>query len=116
MELARNILLGIHLLGMAGILVSLLLSRKKLSPGITHSALLALLSGIALVGLRYPLVYSDPMKWEEIDNTKISIKLLIVLVILVLGFKNKKKEAVSKAVVGAITALAITNIAIAVFW
>jgi len=56
------------------------------------------------------------MKWEEIDNTKISIKLLIVLVILVLGYKNKEKEAVSKLVVGAISALVITNIAIALWW
>jgi hypothetical protein len=55
------------------------------------------------------------MKWEEIDNTKISIKLLIVLVILVLGYKNRKKEVVSKVVVGLITALAITNIAIAAY-
>ena len=116
MELARNILLGLHLLGTIGILVSLLLSRKKLSPGITHSALLSLLTGIALVGLRYPLVDSDPMKWEEVDNTKISIKLLIVLVILVLGYKNKKKEAVSKVVVGAIAALDVANISIAVWW
>ena len=116
MELARNVLLGLHLLGTIGILVSLLLSRKKLSPGITHSALLALLSGIALVGLRYPLVDADPMKWEEIDNTKISIKLLIVLVILVLGFKNKKKEAVSKLVIGALAVLASINIAIALWW
>ena len=116
MELARNILLGIHLLGMAGILVSLLLSRRKLSSGITHSALLALLSGIALVGLRYPLVDADPMKWEEIDNTKISIKLLIVLVILVLGYVNKKKEVVSKRVFTAIVALTLGNIAFALFF
>ena len=116
MELARNILLGLHLLGTIGILVSLLLSRKKLSPGITHSALLSLLTGIALVGLRYPLVDADPMKWEEIDNTKISIKLLIVLVILVLGYKNKKKEVASKVVVGLISGLAIVNILIAVLW
>jgi hypothetical protein len=115
MELARNILLGLHLLGTIGILVSLLLSRKKLSPGITHSALLSLLTGIALVGLRYPLVDSDPMKWEAIDNTKISIKLLIVLAILVIGYMNKNKEAVSKVVVGAIAALAISNIAMAVW-
>jgi uncharacterized membrane protein len=116
MELARNILLGLHLLGTIGILVSLLLSKKKLSPGITHSALLSLLTGIALVGLRYPLVEADPMKWEEIDNTKISIKLLIVVVILVLGYKNKKKEVVSKVVIGSIAALAIANISIAVLW
>ena len=116
MELARNILLGLHLLGTIGILVSLLLSKKKLSPGITHSALLSLLTGIALVGLRYPLVEADPMKWEEIDNTKISIKLLIVLVILVLGYKNKKKEVVSKVVVASIAGLALINMAIAVYW
>jgi hypothetical protein len=116
MELARNILLGLHLLGTAGILVSLVLSRKKLSPGIIHSALLSLLSGIALVGLRYPLVDADPMKWEEIDNTKISIKLIIALVILVLGYKNKKKQAVSKVVIASIAGLAISNASIAVFW
>ncbi len=114
MELARNILLGLHLLGTIGILVSLLLSRKKLSPGITHSALLSLLTGIALVGLRYPLVDADPMKWEEIDNTKISIKLLIVFVILMLGYKNKKKEVVSKLVVGSVAALALVNIVVAI--
>jgi hypothetical protein len=56
------------------------------------------------------------MKWEEVDNTKISVKLLFVLVILVLGYNNKKKEEVSKVVFGAIAALAITNIAIAVWW
>ena len=116
MELARNILLGLHLLGTIGILVSLLLSRKKLSPGITHSALLSLLTGIALVGLRYPLVDADPMKWEEIDNTKISIKLLIVLVILVMGYMNKKKEVVSKVIVASIAGLALINITLAIWW
>jgi hypothetical protein len=115
-ELARNILLGLHLLGTAGILISLLLSRKKLSPGITHSALLSLITGLFLVGLRYPLVDADPMKWEEVDNTKISIKLLIVVAILVIGYKNRKKESVSRVVVGSIVALVIINIVIAVFW
>jgi hypothetical protein len=56
------------------------------------------------------------MKWEEVDNTKISIKLLIVLVIFVLGYKNMKKEVVSKVVVASIATLAITNIAIAVWY
>ncbi len=116
MEIARNILLGLHLLGTAGILVSLLLSRKKLSPGIIHSALLSLVTGVALVGLRYPLVDADPIEWEEIDNTRISVKLLIVLLILVISFKNKQKEVVSKLIVGAIATLAISNIALAVFW
>jgi hypothetical protein len=37
-------------------------------------------------------------------------------VILVLGYKNKKKEVVSKAVIVAIAGLALINIAIAVWW
>jgi hypothetical protein len=115
-ELARNILLGLHLLGTAGILISLLLSRKKLSAGITHSALLSLITGLFLVGLRYPLVEADPMKWEAVDNTKISIKLLIVLVILVLGYKSKKKAHRSLSVWGTLAALAVGNILIALFW
>jgi uncharacterized membrane protein len=112
-ELARNILLGLHLLGTAGILISLLLSRKKLSAGITHSALLSLITGLALVGLRYPLVDADPMKWEEVDNTKISIKLLIVVAILVISFKNKNKERVKTSIWVLTAALALTNITIA---
>ncbi len=116
MEIARNILLGLHLLGMAGVLISLLASRKKLSPGITHSALLAFLTGLALVGLRYPLVEADPVKWESIDNLKISIKTLVVLTILTLGFRYKKKESISPVIWWSIAVLALGNIAIAVWW
>jgi hypothetical protein len=116
MELARNILLGLHLLGTAGILVSLLLSRKKLSPGIIHSALLSLVTGIALVGLRYPLVAADPMRWEEINNIKISIKFIILLVILFISFRNKNREQLNAAILPALTTLSVLNILIASFW
>ena len=116
MELARNILLGIHLIAMLGILFSLLTSRKKLSPGLTHSALLALVAGIALVGIRYPLHDSDPMKWPLPDNAKISIKLLFVFFILALAFTNRKKETISSNVWSFIGALTIGNIIIAVVW
>ena len=116
MEIARNILLLLHLAGMAGILVSLLQSRSKLSAGVTHSALLALTAGIALVGIRYPLHNSDPMKWPLPDNAKIGIKLVFVLIILALAFANKKKESISSNVWAWIAALTIGNIIIAVVW
>jgi hypothetical protein len=101
---------------MAGILISLLASRTKLSPGITHSALLSFITGLALVGLRYPLVEADPVKWESIDNLKISIKTLIVLTILILGFRYKRKESVSPVFWWSVASLALGNIAIAVWW
>lgn len=118
MELARNILLGLHLLGMAGVLISLIVSRKKLSPGVTHSALLAFVTGLALVGLRYPLVDTDPTKWESIDNLKITIKTLVVATILVLGFryKKKKKEVLPVVIWGTLLGLTVLNVSIAVWW
>ena len=116
MEIARYILLGLHLVSMAGILISLLASRKKLSPGITHSALLAFVTGVALVGLRYGLNDQDPGKWTNVDNVKITLKTLVVAVILLLGFRNRKKETVSPVIWWTIAVLALANIGIAVWW
>ena len=113
MELSRNILLGVHLISMLGILFSLLTSRKKLSPGLTHSALLALVAGIGLVGIRYGLHSQDPMKWSTPDNAKISIKLIFVIAILALAYVNKKKESLSPMVIPWIAGLTIGNIIIA---
>ncbi len=116
MELTRNILLILHLAGMAGILISLLASRTNLSAGVTHSALLSFITGLALVGIRYPLVDANPVKWEAIDHVKISIKLLIVLAILVIAYANKKKPTLSPIVVPWLGGLAISNIMIAYMW
>ena len=115
MELARNLLLLLHLAGMAGILISLLASRTKISAGITHSALLALVAGISLVGVRYALHSQNPTQWPLIDNAKIGIKLIVVLAILILAYRGKKKEAASN-IWNWIAALTITNIIVAVVW
>ena len=116
MELARNILLGIHLIAMLGILFSLLSSRKKLSPGLTHSALLALVAGIALVGIRYGLHSQDPMKWSTPDNAKITIKFIFVIAILYITYLNKKRESLKPWVIPVIAGLTIGNIIIAYVW
>jgi NAD/NADP transhydrogenase beta subunit len=113
MELLRNILLLLHLAGMAGILISLIKTRIKIATGLVHSALTATVTGIALVGLRYPLHNSDPMKWPLPDNAKITIKLLFVLIILALAFTNRKKETISSTIWSLIAALTIGNMIIA---
>jgi predicted neutral ceramidase superfamily lipid hydrolase len=116
MEMTRNVLLLTHLAGMAGILISLLRSRTKITMGLTHSALTALVAGLALVAIRYPLHNEDPIKWPLIDNAKIGMKLTFVFIILILAFTNKKKESVSSTVWSWIAALTIGNIIIAVVW
>ena len=102
----------IHLLSVIGIL-SLLLhqwnkSPRKLNPGILHAGLTALIAGVVMVGLH------DSVKPDEpLSHVKVGVKFAILLVILVLGYKNVKKPALSKSVWLTMTGLTITNILIA---
>lgn len=113
MQMVRNLLLLLHFLGMAGILFSLVSSRTKISSGVTHSAALALITGIALVGVRYSLHSEDPMKWPLFDYVKIGVKLGFVLIILALGYQSRKKELTVSHFWLVITGLTIANIVIA---
>ena len=52
----------------------------------------------------------------EVDNTKIAVKLAIVLVIAVLAFVGKKKPAPQVGLWATIGLLTLANVVIAVFW
>jgi hypothetical protein len=116
MEIGRDILLILHFIGLAGILGGLLASQQKLNPGVLHSGYLSLVTGLALVGIRYPLHDSNPTEWALPDNAKITVKLLILLTILILGFRAKKKDVFPKNTWLAMVLLSVSNIAIAVVW
>jgi hypothetical protein len=116
MEIARDVLLILHFIGMAGVLGGLLASMTKLNKGMLHAALLSLITGVALVGIRYPLHDSNPMEWALPENAKITVKLLILLSILVLGYRNAKKDLLPKNTWRTMTLLTVTNIVIAVIW
>ena len=68
MTIARNILLVLHIIAFLGILGTLLSqipkNPKRILGGAMHSALLALITGIALVGVRTSLHSSDPAMWD----------------------------------------------------
>ena len=117
MTIARNIFLLLHVVGFLGILGALLSQipkpQKRILGGVLHSALLSLISGIALVGIRTSLHASDAATWEAPDHAKVGIKFLILAVILFLGYKNYKKATVSTKIWATIVALAIVNLVIA---
>ncbi len=117
MTIARNILLLLHILGFLGILGTLLSQipkpEKRILGGAMHSALLSLISGIALIGVRTSLHSSDPAMWDEPNHMKVGIKFLILAVILVLGYKNVKKPVVSTKIWTIMIALAVVNLVIA---
>ena len=81
-----------------------------------HGALTQLVTGVLAGGLRYPLHNADPEEWGLPDNAKIGVKFVILLVVLGLILANRKKESISTGVWGAIGALSIANVVIAVLW
>jgi len=101
-----------HMLAIVGILVLLLLqfnkSPRKLSKGVIHSAATALLAGLVLVG-----TYSSAKPDETLDHTKVGIKLLVVLAILVISYINVKKNELKKSIWLTLIGLTVLNILIA---
>ena len=108
------------MLSIFGILLLLLLqwnkNPRKLNPGVLHSALTALVVGIALVGVRHSLNATNATEWPLFDNTKIAVKLGIVLIILVIGYRNLKKPVLEKKIWLTLLGLTLSNILIATLW
>lgn len=124
MEAVGNVFLALHFVGLAalfgGFLAQMSSSAKQITSGMLHGALLSLISGIVMVGVRYPLHDEDPNLFPLFDNGKISVKFLILAVILIIGYTSKKKSKNSgqgdTAAWATVGLLSLTNILIAVFW
>jgi hypothetical protein len=112
MSTINTVVYLIHILSVIGILGLLLhqwnKNPRKLNPGVLHAGLTALLAGVVMVGLH------DSVKPDEpLNHTKVGIKLLVLIIILALGYKNVKKPELSKNVWLTMTGLTILNIIIA---
>jgi amino acid transporter len=112
MSAINMVMYVIHLLSVIGILVLLMhkwnKNPRKLNPGVLHAGLTALIAGVVMVGLH------DSVKPDEpLNHTKVGIKLVVLVVILALGYKNVKKPELPKNVWLTMTGLTVLNIIIA---
>ena len=102
----------IHLLSFLGILVLLVRQFNKnpraLNPGVLHAGLTALISGLIMVGIHNNVKADEPL-----NHIKVGIKFVILLIILVLGYKNVKKPVLPNHIWIAMTGLTVLNIFIA---
>jgi hypothetical protein len=60
-------------------------------------------------------MHSNDSSVELLDHVPVSIKSTVLLVILVLGYLNLKKAALSTKIWGIMTVLSVANIVVAVF-
>jgi succinate-acetate transporter protein len=116
MEFLRQVLLFIHFLGLASLLGGLLVQVKgperRILAAVLHGALTQLVSGVLLVGVLEGL--DDPA--HPVDNAKLGVKLVVVLIITVLAWLNRKKQAIPNGLFFTLLALTVLNVGVAVFW
>jgi len=118
MEILKNVVLALHIIGVAALLGGVLYQMKAIKagearvlPAIMHGAWTMLVTGLLLVGLQYPLGRGD-----DLDNTKIAVKLVILIAIVVIGLINRKKAPVATWVLPVIGGLTVANVVIATVW
>src|SRR6056297_3490718 len=107
MELAYNLVLIVHFIGLAsvvgGFLVQMKSPEKGVNPAMWHGALTQLVTGVILVGLA-------EMQNQDVDHAKIGVKLALTAVITVLAFIGRKKPLPQTAFWGIIGGVSIVNI------
>lgn len=113
METLTDVLLILHLIGMAAIFGPFLgqwtAKAKRITMTMVWGARAQLVTGLALVGMAYA---ND----DEPDNTKIAVKLLIALAIVGIAEANRKKSGSVKTAWWLVGGLTIVNIIVAVVW
>jgi hypothetical protein len=117
----KDFLVVLHFVGLAALLGGFLVQIKALRaktaeiiPAMVHGAWTMFITGLLIVGAR---------EWEQIlgggrdlDHSKIAVKTLIALVILIIVMLKKKQKPVDNGVFGAIGGLTVINVILAVFW
>lgn len=118
MEFVYNLVVVLHFIGLAsllgGVIVQMRSSDKGVNPAMLHGALTQLVTGVILVGLAESGAVD-----EDLNMTKISVKLLVVLVITVLAFLGRRAGVSAdraKRLWALIGVLTLLNVVIAVFW
>ncbi len=114
MEFVEHVLVFVHFLGLAALIGGAFVADHRLrqggQPRDAGRALTQLVTGIALVG-----VIQGALD-EELNNAKVGVKLVVLLVIVGLSWVNRKKPSIPTGIWATILGLAVLNVGIAVFW
>jgi len=116
MDIVKGILVVLHIVGFAAIFGSVMAQLpnvKKgtavLTNGVIHGLTTMFATGLLLVAMLYMLD-------EPVNNAKIGVKMMVLIVMTVVVLVNRKKTGLSAAVLGSIAGLGVLNVALAVLW
>ena len=118
MDVVYNLIVVLHFVGLAMLLGAFLLQLTSKEKTVTRwmfdGAMTQLLTGLIMVGMLSGGALGDAAK-DEVDNTKIAIKLVIVIVIAILAAVGRRKQPPQTALWLIIGLLTLANVVIAVF-
>ena len=115
MGFVRDLLLFLHLLGMATLVGAFLLQLRTttagapLTVGWLHGLGLQLVTGVALIAL-------SPLTHRDYDDVKMGFKMLVLVIIGVLLVIFTVRKTAPRWLTFTLGGLIVVNVAIAVFW
>jgi hypothetical protein len=114
MEFLHQVLLFLHLLGMAVLVAAFLLQRRTAAEGPInaawlHGSALQLVTGIALVGVL-------EAQRDDVNQARAGVKLVVVLIIGGLALAYRRRDRMPRWLLPTLAGLVVLNTAIAVFW
>ncbi|MFJ5813632.1 hypothetical protein ACIQGT_06870 [Streptomyces sp. NPDC093108] len=116
MDVLIHALVALHIIGIASLLGGFLTQMKAMGagtarfvPAMLHGALAMLVTGVALVGL-------NEADGNHVNNIKIGVKLLVLVVVLALVYIKRDDEKADKGAFAAVGGLTVLNIFIATLW
>ncbi|MFI8322477.1 hypothetical protein [Streptomyces sp. NPDC085529] len=116
MDVLINVFVALHIIGIASLLGGFLTQMKaigagtaRFTPAMLHGALTMLVTGVVLVGLNQ----ADD---QTVNNLKVGIKLLILVVILGIVYVKRDEETADKGLFATVGGLTTANIFIATLW
>jgi len=119
MQILATVLVILHFIGLSFLLGSFLVQVKDIAKGkgrilrgMIDGSLLQLITGLALTG-----IYSAGLiEGKEVNNAKVAVKLVVLLVIVTLVFIYRKRDVAPSWVLWAIGGLTTLNVVLAVAW
>lgn len=117
MQLVYDLVVVLHFIGLASLVGGWMVQlgargERRVLPAMLHGVLTQVVTGLVLVGLAETAAGVD----AEVDNSKMGVKLLVALVVLILCGANRRRPTVPDGLFFIIGALSVLNIVVAVLW
>ena len=117
MEFVYNLVLVLHFIGVASLLGGAMVQLsarggRTINAAMVHGALTQIVTGVAMAAMGGGI---DSLG-IDVNHAKLGVKMVVVLVVTVLCWMNRRKATIPDGLFFAVFGLSFANVVIAVFW